>query len=68
MSPFRGPDEDLEREIAAVQRLVRVRLRRATDDLRELESALGELRRELRRRRLTSPVPEGAESPASVYA
>jgi len=51
MSPFRGSDGDLDREIAAVEGLVRVRLRRANDDLRELETALKELRRERRRRR-----------------
>jgi hypothetical protein len=56
MSPFRGSDEDLEREIAAVQGLVRVRLRRANVDLRELDEALRDLRRELRRRRASVAV------------
>jgi len=51
MSPYRGSDEDLEREITTVQGLVRVRLRRASSDLHELETALRDLRRELRRRR-----------------
>ena len=51
MSPYRGSDEDLEREITAVEGMVRVRLRRATADLRDLETTLRELRRELRRRR-----------------
>jgi len=51
MSPYRGSDEELEREISAVQGMVRVRLRRTTADLRELETALRELRRELKRRR-----------------
>ncbi|HTT15902.1 MAG TPA: hypothetical protein VMH49_00875 [Thermoplasmata archaeon] len=54
MCPFRGSDEQLEREIDAVHRLVRVRLQRANDDLRELESALRELRRERRRREQAS--------------
>ena len=51
MSRFRGSDESLEREIVALRGLVRVRLERANADLKELEVALAELRRELRRRR-----------------
>ncbi len=62
MSRFRGSDEALEREVAALQRLVRVRLERSSADLRELETALGELRRELRRRR----APSGASADGSV--
>ncbi len=62
MSRFRGSDEALEREVAALQRLVRVRLERSNADLRELETALGELRRELRRRR----APAGASADGSV--
>lgn len=57
MSAFRGSDGDLDREIAAVERLVQVRLRRATADLRELEAALAELRRERRRRQRSSSGP-----------
>ena len=56
MSAFRGSDDDLEREIATVERLVRVRLNRANRDLRELDGALAELRRERRRRRLEASV------------
>jgi len=51
MSPYRGSEEDLEREITTVEGMVRIRLRRATADLRDLETTLRELRRELRRRR-----------------
>ena len=61
MTPFRGSDEDLEREIATVQGLVRVRLRRANADLGELEDALRDLRRELRRRRASVAVPAETE-------
>jgi hypothetical protein len=61
MSPFRGSDEALEREITVLQGLVRVRLRHANAELRELEMALTELRRELRRRRVPAP---GAVGPA----
>jgi hypothetical protein len=62
MSPYRGSDEALEREISAVEQLVRVRLRRANDDLHDLERALAELRRERRRRqRAAAPVAEAPE-------
>ena len=66
MSAFRGSDEDLDHEIAAVQTLVRVRLRRATADLRELETALTDLRRERRRRQLAAV--ENLETRATVDA
>ncbi|HYA11193.1 MAG TPA: hypothetical protein VEH10_05955 [Thermoplasmata archaeon] len=66
MSAFRGSDEDLDHEIAAVQTLVRVRLRRATTDLRELETALTDLRRERRRRQLAAV--ENLETRATVDA
>jgi hypothetical protein len=68
MARFRGSDEALEREVAAIQGLVRVRLRRATEELRELDEALAELRRELRRRRVPAPgsvtAAASADSPA----
>ena len=51
MSRYRGSDEDLQREIAAVEGMVKLRLRRASADLRDLETTLREMRRELRRRR-----------------
>ena len=66
MSGFRGSDDDLEREIAAVQRLVRVRLRRANDDLRELEIALRELRRERRRRQLVPASTDATQESVSA--
>ena len=66
MNAFRGSDSDLDREIAVVERLVQLRLRRATADLRELEAALTELRRERRRRQRSPPtlaeVPSTADS------
>ena len=66
MSAFRGSDDDLEREIATVERLVRVRLNRANRDLRELEVALDELRRERRRRRLEASVATLSEEPTAA--
>ncbi len=50
MSAFRATDAQLEGEIATVERIARLRLRRAIEELRELEGALRELRRERRRR------------------
>ena len=51
MSGFRGSDEQLDREIAAIEGMARVRVRRAASELRELERDLRELRRERARRR-----------------
>lgn len=50
MSPFRGSDDQLDREIAAVERIARVRLRRVTEDMKELDRDLRELKRERARR------------------
>jgi hypothetical protein len=66
MSPYRGSDAELEREIAAVRGLVPVRVRRASEDLRELERALADLRRELRRRRARTDLVEPAEGEGEV--
>jgi hypothetical protein len=59
MSPFRGSDESLDREIAAVESIARVRLRRSAAELRELARDLRELKRERARRRADTAVPEG---------
>jgi hypothetical protein len=61
MSGFRGTDEQLDHEIAALEQIARTRVRRAATDLRELDRDLGELRRERARRRAT-PVAS-AEAP-----
>lgn len=52
MSSFRGSDEALEREIAAIEGIAKVRVRRVSAELRDLERALSELRRERARRRV----------------
>ena len=62
MSGFRGSDEALEREIAATERVARVRVRRTAEELRELTSDLRELRRERARRRAEAAVPAAAPS------
>ncbi len=66
MTPYRGSDDDLERELAALRRLVAIRLRHATAELRELETAVVDLRRELRRRRELGTADVGAAAPSTV--
>ena len=68
MSAFRGSDDTLDREIATVERLARLRLRRAASDLRELDSVLSDLRRERRRRQLVAATALPAEPVASEVA
>ena len=62
MSGFRGSDTDLDREIAAVEGIVRVRLRRTIAELRELERDLKELRKERAKRRVGQDVAEHSSS------
>ncbi len=57
MSGFRGSDEALDREIAATERVARVRLRRSAAELRELDADLRELKRERARRRAANAIP-----------
>lgn len=59
MSTFRGSDESLDREIAAVESTARIRLRRSAAELLELARDLRELKRERARRRAEAEVPEG---------
>ncbi len=68
MSPFRGSDEQLEREIAVLEGIVRLRVRRTATDLRELERDLHELRRELKRRRGGAPAWSDESADANVPA
>jgi hypothetical protein len=65
MTGFRGSDESLDREIAAIERLARVRVRRVASELTELERELRELRRERARRRAlaTEAVSDAATDP-----
>ena len=66
MSRFRASDEQIDREIAALERLSRLRVRRAAADLKELERDLRELRRERARRRAAALAPEPAASTAEA--
>jgi hypothetical protein len=63
MSPFRGSDDSLDREIAQLERIGRLRVRRAAADLRELDRDLRELKRERARRRADAEVPSRATAP-----
>ncbi|HTT72955.1 MAG TPA: hypothetical protein VMG99_02220 [Thermoplasmata archaeon] len=51
MSGFRGSDDLLDREIAAIERIARVRVRRVAAELKEFDRDLRELKRERARRR-----------------
>ena len=65
MGGFRGSDEALDEEIAVLEGIARVRVRRVARELTELERDLRELRRERARRRAAHAVPETtAESAA----
>lgn len=50
MSPYRATEEQLEREIVALERIARVRLRRASAELKDIDKDLRELRKERARR------------------
>ena len=71
MSPYRATDEQLDREITTLERMARVRLRRATSELNDLDRDLRELRRERARRAaraaemIAGQVPASAESSTS---
>lgn len=66
MSGFRGSDEQLDREIATLERISRLRVRRAASDLKELERDLRELRRERNRRRASVRSWETATAPVEA--
>lgn len=69
MGAFRGSDEALDREIATLERIGRVRLRRSAESLSEIDRDLRELRREQaarRRARATAPITVPATESATV--
>ncbi|MGO9404789.1 MAG: hypothetical protein ACLPVW_15100 [Terriglobales bacterium] len=68
MTPFRGSDEQIEREISAIEQIVRVRINRAARELRDLEKDLRELKREKARRSVEAEehlVQETVEAPTT---
>ncbi|MCI4365499.1 MAG: hypothetical protein L3K10_05505 [Thermoplasmata archaeon] len=66
MTGFRGSDESLDREIAAIEGIARLRVRRVAADLKELERDLRELKRERARRRASSMISVTTEERAGV--
>ncbi len=68
MSGFRGSDEALDEEIAVLEGIARVRVRRVARELTDIERDLRELRRERARRRASAAVPEAAVEPATEHA
>jgi hypothetical protein len=66
MVGFRGSDERLDREIEAIERMARVRVRRVASELGELERDLRELKRERARRRASSMIAVTTGEPAEV--
>lgn len=68
MSAFRGPDEVLDAEIAALEGIARLRIRRTARELDELGRELRELRRERARRkgRADVAVPAGEAARAEA--
>ncbi len=65
---FRGSDEVLEGEIAAVEAIARVRLRRIAREMKELDRELRELKRERARRRAASGIPASSSPVESAGA
>ncbi len=54
MSRYRATDAQIDREIEALEQIARVRLRRASSELKEIDRDLRELKRERARRRVDS--------------
>ena len=65
MSPYRATDEQLDREIATLERIGRTRLRRASVELNEIDRDLRELRRERARRAARATEMTSVEVPAA---
>ena len=65
MSPYRATDDQLDREIATLERIGRVRLRRASAELNEIDRELRELRRERARRSARASEMTTVEIPAA---
>jgi hypothetical protein len=66
MAGFRGDDEALDNEIETLERVARLRLRRHSRDLRDLDRDLRDLKRERVRRRAASELPESVPEASDV--
>jgi hypothetical protein len=68
MSPFRATDEQLDREISALERIAKVRVRRAAAELKDLDKDLRELRKERARRAARAAEMVSTETSVSAEA
>ena len=68
MSPYRATDEQIDREIVTLERMGRIRLRRASAELNEIDRELRELRKERARRAARAAELTGVEIPAASDA
>jgi hypothetical protein len=68
MTGFRGSDEQLDREIAAIEGMARIRMRRVAAEVQELDLDLRELKRERARRRGSVDPVTSVESSAGVLS
>ncbi|MGC2035641.1 MAG: hypothetical protein WA761_09395 [Thermoplasmata archaeon] len=57
MGPFRATDEQIDHEIATLERIARQRVRRYARDLSEVDRDLKELKKERARRRAANAIP-----------
>ncbi|MGI0140768.1 MAG: hypothetical protein ACREBT_06480 [Thermoplasmata archaeon] len=62
MSPFRGSDETLDREIETLEGIAKRRIRRYAADLRSVDKDLRDLRKERTRRRAATIISEPAST------
>ena len=68
MTPFRGDDETLDKEIATLEGIAHTRSGRAARELRGLQRELHELKLERARRRARAGVEQGDPVPTSAEA
>jgi hypothetical protein len=68
MTGFRGSDETLEQEIASLEAIARLRVRRYARDLHDLERDLHDLKVERARRKARSEVAGHVDALASTEA
>lgn len=62
MSPFRGSDEVLDREIETLEGVAQRRVKRYAREMRELDRDLRELKRERAKRRAAAELPQSTEA------
>jgi len=66
MSPYRATDEQLEREIVTLEQIARIRLRRASAELNDIDKELRDLRKERARRAARAAEMISTETPATA--